>query len=62
MIGLWLGRGSTPLNSLALAIIFLLAVDPGLSRDIGFALSAFATAGLLLLAPPVFEWLRTYIA
>jgi competence protein ComEC len=61
MIGLWLGRGSTPLNSLALAIIFLLAVDPGLSRDIGFALSAFATAGLLLLAPPVFEWLRTYI-
>jgi competence protein ComEC len=61
MIGLWLGRGSTPLNSLALAIIFLLAVDPGLSKDIGFALSAFATAGLLLLAPPVFEWLRTYL-
>ena len=61
MIGLWLGRGSTPLNSLALAIIFLLAIDPGLSRDIGFALSAFATAGLLLLAPPVFEWLRRYM-
>ena len=58
MLGLWLGRGSTPLNSLSLAIIVLLAIDPALSRDIGFALSAFATAGLLIFAPPVFEWLR----
>ena len=58
MIGLWLGRGSSPLNSLSLAVIVLLAIDPALSRDIGFALSAFATAGLLIFAPPVFEWLR----
>jgi competence protein ComEC len=61
MIGLWLGRGSTPLNSLSLAIIVLLATDPGLAKDIGFALSAFATAGLLILAPPVFEWLRRFL-
>ena len=61
MIGLWLGRGSTPLNSLSLAVIFLLAIDPALSRDIGFALSAFATAGLLILAEPIFEWLRRYL-
>lgn len=58
MAGLWLGRGSSALNSLALAVIFLLATDPALSRDIGFALSAFATAGLLVLAPPLFERLR----
>ena len=58
MIGLWLGRGSSPLNSLSLAVIVLLAIDPALSHDIGFALSAFATAGLLIFAPPVFEWLR----
>ena len=58
MIGLWLGRGSSPLNSLSLAVIVLLAIDPALSRDIGFALSAFATAGLLIFAAPVFEWLR----
>jgi competence protein ComEC len=61
MIGLWLGRGSSALNSLSLAIIFLLVVDPALSRDIGFALSAFATAGLLILAEPIFEWLRRYL-
>ncbi len=58
MVGLWLGRGSSPLNSLGLAVIVLLVIDPALSRDIGFALSAFATAGLLIFAPPVFEWLR----
>lgn len=58
MVGLWLGRGSTPLNSLSLAIIFLLVVDPALATDIGFALSSFATAGLLLLAEPMFEYLR----
>ena len=58
MIGLWLGRGSSALNSLALAVILLLTLDPALSTDIGFALSAFATAGLLILAPPVFEFLR----
>lgn len=61
MVGLWLGRGSSALNSLSLAIIFLLAVDPGLATDIGFALSAFATAGLLVMAAPMFEWLRQYM-
>lgn len=61
MLGLWLGRGSPPLNSLALAVIVLLVFDPGLSRDIGFALSSLATAGLLLVAQPLFEKLRTYL-
>ena len=61
MIGLWLGRGSTPLNSLSLAVVVLLGLDPQLSRDIGFALSVSATAGLLILSPPIFEWLRMRI-
>lgn len=58
MLGLWLGRGSSALNSLSLAVILLLAIDPQLARDFGFALSVFATAGLLLLAPTMFEYLR----
>lgn len=61
MVGLWLGRGSSALNSLSLAIVVLLMVDPGLATDIGFALSAFATAGLLIMAAPMFEWLRQYM-
>lgn len=61
MIGLWLGRGSSTLNSLSLAVICLLCIDPGLATDIGFALSAFATAGLLVMAAPMFEWLRNYM-
>ena len=61
MVGLWLGRGSSPLNSLALAISLLLILDPALSRDIGFALSALATAGLLLVAPELFEKLRMHM-
>lgn len=52
--GLWLGRGSAPIHGLALAILLLLLVDPALSVDIGFALSALATAGLLILAPVLF--------
>lgn len=61
MVGLWLGRGSSALNSLSLAIVVLLMVDPGLATDIGFALSAFATAGLLVMAAPMFEWLRQHM-
>ena len=61
MVGLWLGRGSSALNSLSLAIVVLLMIDPGLATDIGFALSAFATAGLLIMAAPMFEWLRQHM-
>lgn len=55
MVGLWIGRGTNPLAALSLAIIFLLSVDPGLAVDIGFGLSALATAGLLLLAPKLYQ-------
>jgi competence protein ComEC len=61
MVGLWLGRGSSALNSLSLSVVVLLMIDPGLATDIGFALSAFATAGLLIMAGPMFEWLRQHM-
>jgi competence protein ComEC len=47
------GRPSRGVPALALAVVALLAADPWLARDIGFALSVLATAGLLVLAPPV---------
>ena len=58
MVGLWVGRGTNPLAALSLAIIFLLSVDPGLAVDIGFGLSALATAGLLVLAPKIYNLLE----
>lgn len=58
-VGLWLGRGSSPLHSLALAVSVLLVLDPAIATDFGFSLSAIATAGLLVAAGPLFETLRT---
>jgi competence protein ComEC len=43
---------------LALATLVLLATDPWLSRDYGFALSVLATGGLLLLAGPLSRLLQ----
>lgn len=58
-IGLWIGRGSAPINGLAIAILVLLVLDPALSVDFGFALSALATAGLLILSPAIYLSLST---
>ena len=57
-VAMWLGRGSSPLHALALAISLLLIVDPGIATDFGFSLSAIATAGLLVAAGPLFELLK----
>lgn len=46
---------------LSLAVIVLLAADPWLSRDYGFALSAAATAGLLLGTRPLANWLERWL-
>ena len=61
VIGLWLGRGTKPIISLAWAVIFLLAIDPGLATDFGFSLSALATVGLLTMALPIYYWLSRYM-
>ena len=46
---------------LSLAVIVLLAADPWLARDYGFALSAAATAGLLLGTRPLATWLERWL-
>ncbi|WP_395243292.1 ComEC/Rec2 family competence protein [Agromyces sp. MMS24-K17] len=47
------GRPGGGVAALALAVVALLVADPWLARDYGFALSACATAGLILLAGPL---------
>ncbi len=51
-------RGSP---ALAGAVLVLVLVDPWLSTSLGFALSAVATAGLLLLAPVLRRWLTEHV-
>lgn len=46
---------------LSLAVIVLLVSDPWLSHDYGFALSAAATAGLLIGTKPVSGWLQRWL-
>ena len=58
LAGWWLGRKVHPLIPLSWAVLLLLLIDPGLAVDIGFALSVFATLGLLLLAGRLHEWLE----
>jgi competence protein ComEC len=55
MLGLWLGRGSSSIYALSCAVLILLVIDPPLATDVGFALSAFATAGLVLIAPLLYK-------
>ncbi len=53
LVALATGRARAGLPTLCVAVIALLIADPWLSRSFGFALSALATAGLLLLARPI---------
>lgn len=53
LTGVALGRPSQSVPALAASVVGLLVVDPWLSRSFGFALSAAATAGLVLLAAPL---------
>ena len=53
-----IGRGVNALVALGLSVVLLLIYDPWMSRDLGFALSVAATAGLLLVAPAIYQKLR----
>ena len=53
LTALLLGRPRAGLSVLLLAVTVLLLVDPHLAAAPGFALSAAATAGLIVLAPPL---------
>lgn len=46
---------------LSLAVVVLLAADPWLSHDYGFALSTAATVGLLLGTGPLARWLERWL-
>ncbi|WP_432498967.1 ComEC/Rec2 family competence protein, partial [Kineococcus gypseus] len=52
LAGLLAGRPARGVPVLAGAALVLLVADPWLAREVGFALSVLATAGLLLLARP----------
>lgn len=51
LLALASGRQRAAFPMLCATVVGLLAIDPGLAVDAGFALSVCATAGLLLLAP-----------
>ncbi|ANJ27238.1 hypothetical protein ATC03_11395 [Agromyces aureus] len=53
LIGVATSRRAGGASALSVAVVLLLSHDPWLARDYGFALSAAATAGLLLLAAPL---------
>lgn len=55
MLGRYVGRGIQALDALSAAIVVLLLCDPWLATDLGFLLSALATAGLVLLTKPITE-------
>lgn len=61
MLSLALGRTGAGLSVLCLAVIVLLATDPWLALEIGFALSAAATAALLTLARPLASGLARWM-
>ena len=61
LIGAGLGRRTSAVNALALAVLVLLIADPWLAIDFGFALSVLATLGLLLLTAPMANWLSRHL-
>lgn len=58
LLALAVGRSRAAMPALAATVIVLIAADPELAGDVGFALSVVATAGLLLLAPRWRDGLR----
>ncbi|EPR77009.1 conserved membrane protein, putatively involved in DNA uptake [Leifsonia rubra CMS 76R] len=66
LIALGIGRPIRGMAVLSLAAISLLVFDPWLSRNFAFALSVFATAGLLLFAEPLSQlmgrWLPRWLS
>ncbi|TQO21095.1 competence protein ComEC [Rhodoglobus vestalii] len=61
LIALGIGRPLRGMAVLSLAAISLLVFDPWLARNFAFALSVFATAGLLLFAEPLAHLLSRWL-
>lgn len=58
LLGKLFGRKLNPLDAISLSVIALFCYEPWLSLDYGFALSALATVGLLVLTPPLSQRLE----
>ena len=59
LLALTTGRVRQAVPALAAAVLVLLSLDPALARDLGFALSVAATAGIVVAAGSWTEQLRT---
>lgn len=55
MLALVLGRKTNPLSALALSVLGILSIAPSMAISYGFALSVLATAGILIVAPKLYE-------
>jgi competence protein ComEC len=55
------GRGSRVMVGLAWAVAIILIVEPATVSDVGFQLSAAATAGLVAWATPLTDWLAEHV-
>ena len=66
LVGLGAGGRRRGTRALGVAVVVLLLLDPWLASSVGFALSALATAGILLLAPgwrdALTRWLPRWVA
>jgi competence protein ComEC len=66
IVGLGAGGKRRGLRALSLAVLLLVLLDPWLARSPGFALSAMATGGILLLGPiwrdALARWLPVWLA
>ena len=54
------GHQSRPLGVLLITLVVMLLVSPSWARSIGFQFSGAATAGLVISAGPIEEWLRRF--
>lgn len=59
LLAAFLGRATAATHALGWSMVFLVSVDPWLAADFAFALSVLATAGLVILGPPLFERLKS---
>lgn len=55
MLALVLGRKTNPLSALALSVLGILSIAPSMAMSYGFALSVLATAGILIVAPKLYQ-------
>lgn len=61
MIATLTARKGAGVATLALAILVLLILDPWQAQHLGFVLSVFATAGIILFTEPIVHWLRRWM-